>query len=227
MYLDPRKEASFGFPHEPFYVGKGKGLRSHMHLLEAKVTTGHSNIHRINRIRGILRDGLEPIIIRLYDNLTNEEACIKEIEVINQIGRKDTNSGPLLNLTNGGGGTAGRIYSDETKKKISENHADFTGYKHPSWGLKRSEETRRKIGESKLGIFKHREDSKNLTRESMKQISHQHICHVLRALNIQGLEITPESYNANRCESRNRCPRFTTSLTYYTLQEMNQLLAEM
>lgn len=45
----------------------------------------------------------------------------------------------------------GRHHTEETKTKIKLHHHDVSKENHPSWGLKRSEETRKKIGEkSKL-----------------------------------------------------------------------------
>lgn len=43
----------------------------------------------------------------LYDNLTWEEACQKEIELISFYGRKKTGKGSLINLTDGGEGRLG------------------------------------------------------------------------------------------------------------------------
>lgn len=172
-YLDPRKPASYGFECEPFYIGKGKQTtsRDKKHLWEARKTEGHSTNHRINRIRGILIDDMEPIILRLYENLSHEDACSKEIELIATIGRKDLDSGPLLNLTNGGEGSAGRVYSDETRRKISESHADFSGEKHPSWGMKRSKETRKRIGAASKGRTHSEETKKKIAKNTKKALA--------------------------------------------------------
>ena len=44
-----------------------------------------------------------------------------------------------------------KSFSEDTKRKMSENHADFSGENHPQWGKPKSEETRKKISES-LGV---------------------------------------------------------------------------
>jgi hypothetical protein len=170
VYLDPRKPSSHGFDHEPFYVDKGKARsgRDVFHLWEAKRTEGRCTKHRINRIRGILQEGLEPVILRVRTGLTPEEACNKEIDLIASLGRQDMGKGPLLNLTDGGEGTAGRIYSNNTRRKISESHADLSGEKHPSWGMKRSEETRKRIGAKSKGR-KHSEETKRRIAESVRR----------------------------------------------------------
>ena len=51
----------------------------------------------------------------------------------------------LYNETEGGDGTFGRVASAETRKKISDNHANFKGSNHPRYGKPVSDETKRKI----------------------------------------------------------------------------------
>jgi len=53
----------------------------------------------------------------LIDDLSWDEACLKEIEFINLYGRKDLNQGTLVNFTNGGDGQYGRKDSEKTKLK--------------------------------------------------------------------------------------------------------------
>ena len=55
----------------------------------------------------------------LIDDLTWDEACNKEKEFIALYGRKDLNTGCLVNMTEGGDGGVGKIVSDETKQKLS------------------------------------------------------------------------------------------------------------
>ena len=43
----------------------------------------------------------------------------------------------------------GQLRSEETRKKMSQNHADYSGQNHPRFGTKHSEETKRKISETK------------------------------------------------------------------------------
>jgi hypothetical protein len=56
----------------------------------------------------------------MLEDLTWEEACIKEIEFISLYGRKDLGKGTLVNLTDGGEGQFGRKDSIETKIKKSK-----------------------------------------------------------------------------------------------------------
>ena len=58
-------------------------------------------------------------ILFCCEDLTWEEACNKEKEFIKLYGRKDTKTGILSNLTNGGEGTYGHILNEKSKKIIS------------------------------------------------------------------------------------------------------------
>ena len=83
----------------------------------------------------------------IEDNLTWEDACKMETFWINKYGRADLNEGNLVNMTNGGEGTIGRIFSKEHRDKIGNAH------KGKQWALGRphSEETKQKISESNKG----------------------------------------------------------------------------
>ena len=52
---------------------------------------------------------------------------------------------------------------EESKRKMSDNHADFSGEKHPMFGKHHSEETKKKMSESHIG--------KHFSEESKKKIS--------------------------------------------------------
>ena len=98
--------------NEPFYIGIG----SDKDYRRANVNT-RRNKHWLN----ISKFGYEVEII--YDDLTWDEACLKEKEFISLYGRSDKGMGSLCNLTDGGDGCYGRIIivSDDTKRKMSEN----------------------------------------------------------------------------------------------------------
>jgi hypothetical protein len=60
-------------------------------------------------------------ILFLKQNLLEEEAFKHEIYMIAVFGRKDLGIGILRNRTNGGEGASGAIKSEETKRKLSES----------------------------------------------------------------------------------------------------------
>lgn len=47
----------------------------------------------------------------------------------------------------------GKILSEEIRQKIKDNHADVSGENHPNYGKKLSSETRRKISDSRKGKY--------------------------------------------------------------------------
>ncbi len=109
IYYDPRKT-----PIEPIYIGKGKGKRMSFHKNRAENPILKRKLEKIKVL------GLEPIIEKFIDNISDEEALKIEIELITKYGRIDLGTGPLCNLTEGGDGTSGRIASEETKRLWSE-----------------------------------------------------------------------------------------------------------
>lgn len=102
IYLDPRKPGkfnylSYSFDFEPFYVGKGTKSRIIRHLKEI-----NRNPLKVNKIAKIKREGFEPIIIKLVDNLTDDEAVRIETSLIRSIGRIISKTGPLTNIPESG-----------------------------------------------------------------------------------------------------------------------------
>lgn len=49
------------------------------------------------------------------------------------------------------GGLSGKRASNETKEKMSRNHADISGDKHPFFGKKQTEEAKKKISDAQKG----------------------------------------------------------------------------
>jgi NUMOD3 motif len=88
----------------PYYVGKGTGDRAYC---KNKITKPPKDSSRI---------------VFYAENLTEEEAFAIEIDQIKKYGRVDNNTGILRNLTNGGEGSSGKIFSEETRAKISDTN---------------------------------------------------------------------------------------------------------
>lgn len=144
----------------PYYIGKGRGGRA------------WSNLHRVN-----LPTNTERIII-IESGLSDEEAKMREIDLISKFGRKDLGTGILHNQTKGGDGTClhgdkngmyGRTHSEATRKKIKEARSKqimkpltteqkahlskkFKGRKKPAGCPEfHSDETKAKIATAHLG----------------------------------------------------------------------------
>jgi len=161
IYTDPRKEGEFKYDdiildHEPFYVGKGFGGRWKVHLYEHSLK---KNNHKSSKIKQILKENLNPVVIKIYENLTEKDALIKEKEIIKKIGLNN-----LTNVLDGGRVSykylkkhlnKGKKHSEETKNKISQKLKNRVI----------SKEWRKKISESSKG------KKKKFSEEHKKNIS--------------------------------------------------------
>ncbi len=137
----------------PCYVGKGKGNRWKKH--ERRCYNPHlSNIIAQAKGRPLAK-------IKFRENLTETEAFDIEKWLIRAIGR-ETNGGPLVNLTDGGDGVSGRTpegierirrarlgskHSPETRARM--RMAQAARYLRDG---ERSAETREKISKGRSGI---------------------------------------------------------------------------
>ena len=92
----------------PYYIGKGKGKRA------------WSNQHSVS----VPKENTKIIIIE--NNLTEIGAVALERRLIRWWGRKDINTGVLLNRTDGGDGLSGHKLSTEHKDKIAAAHKGKT-----------------------------------------------------------------------------------------------------
>jgi len=118
VYLDPRKPGKFIYDefeleYEPFYIGKGTKSRLLRHLKNEKV-----NPIKINKIKKIKSEGLEIIIKKLIDNITNEESLEIEKRLIKLIGRYCKNEGPLTNYSEGGETYIGYKHQEDHIEKL-------------------------------------------------------------------------------------------------------------
>jgi len=123
--------------NEVFYIGIGKNKRAWQ--------KGR------NRIWNSIVSKTDYIVEIIQNNLSIEEAIELEKYYIKLYGRRDLNTGTLVNLTDGGEGIVGMIRTEEHKKRISEAHKK-NGIIPPSQkGIVRSEENKKKISEKNKG----------------------------------------------------------------------------
>jgi hypothetical protein len=99
----------------PRYVGKGKKNRHKIHTEEPDLTNWLKN-EFIERTWVMLEE-IPTIIAR--ENISEKEAFETEKSLIKAIGRLDLEIGPLTNLTNGGDGASGFIYTEALRKERS------------------------------------------------------------------------------------------------------------
>lgn len=126
----------------PFYVGQTCSFkkRRQSHLMQINKKTPKYEGHK--KVKELIRLGFPFVMDIIYENLTKEESDSKEIFLIKKYIKKGYK---LTNLTSGG---KNFTHNEKTKEKISKNNS-----RH--WlGIKKSEETKRRISESKKEYFK-------------------------------------------------------------------------
>ena len=164
-YLDIRKPGIFQYKtfdvkYEPFYIGKGSGDRCQVHLREANMKCQYNPFlnNKINKIRS--ETGTDPLVVKLWENLEEQDAFAREIDTITIVGRKGY--GPLTNIYEGGEGSS---KSEETKRKISDTKKAMyrNGYKHPMLGKTHSLATKKQMSKVRKG--------KKYTTEQKKALS--------------------------------------------------------
>ena len=127
--------------------------------------TGYRGTYFANAINKYGWENFEHII--LFSNLTKDEACQKEIELIKEHSSTDCRFG--YNLAIGGEINCGYHLSEETKEKLSEINR---GEKHPQYRKPKSDETKRKISEAMKGIKFSDEHKKNLSKSKKGKVAH-------------------------------------------------------
>ena len=106
---------------EVFYIGIGK--QSNRAYSKQRRNKYWNNI--VNKV------GYKVEIIKEVDSW--KDACKLEIELISKYGRKDNNTGSLVNMTNGGDGSKGM--SEESRNSISEKMKIInSGSNNPMYG---------------------------------------------------------------------------------------------
>jgi hypothetical protein len=98
----------------PYYIGKGKGNRAFKPHLHVEVPD-------------------ESQIIFVQKHITEQAAFELERQLIEQIGRADRGTGPLLNRTSGGNGASGRIFSEEQRARLRGENNPMYGKSQPDW----------------------------------------------------------------------------------------------
>lgn len=118
--------------NEPFYIGIGE---SENRAYEIK--------GRTRAWKNIAKKGYDVEV--LFNDLSWEEACEKEIEFIALYGRRDKKAGTLVNMTDGGEGTVGYRHTVKTKEKC---RMAALGCNNAWYGKSRPEHSTRMSGEN-------------------------------------------------------------------------------
>lgn len=131
---------------EIFYVGIGK---SENHKRATEFRRRNQLWHNVVNKYGFIYEIIN-------DNITWAEACKIEKELIKLLGRKNLNTGKLVNMTDGGDGTYNIIVSDETREKlkianINRFHNWGDKISATKKGVKFSEQHKLKLSEARKG----------------------------------------------------------------------------
>lgn len=135
---DPRND------NQPFYIGKGKGYRSSVHMTASR---RHENPRKWAKITAIKNAGLEVGVVKVGENLTEIEALDLEESLILKFGRLDLDDGGILTNRR----KRGVDHKDNWNKKSSGRPAGI-----PAWNKGRT-------------LTPHSEESKRLMSEKRKE----------------------------------------------------------
>ena len=173
--------------NETFYIGIGKSKDK-----EGRCKRAYSRCKSThNKWWSSIINKTEYVVEIIVDNIEWEEALKEEKYWIQYYGRRDLGKGPLVNLTDGGEGTSGKVKeknpkiglalkgkkrSDEQKKRMSEafkgrimSDEAKKNIGNARKGMVHSEETRKKISESNRGKHNDRKNSGYKMKEESKQ----------------------------------------------------------
>ena len=210
--LDERKPGTFIynnliFDYEPFYIGKGNGSRMQNSI---KWYGSQHNKFKTRKINKIVAASKKIILIKIKNNITEDEAFNIEYSTISLIGRHP--NGPLTNLTDGGEGSCGFKHSPESIEKIKGTW--FSKDKEP-WnkGKKMSDEHKKILSEAHLnqvpwnkGLKMPPENGSHThTKEHRKKIVESRCKNMYEFISPNGESYLVKSYNSF-CENHNLSP---------------------
>lgn len=159
LLIDPRNNL-------PFYVGKGSGKRCYFHSLEAKYYRDRKS-KKLNKIRKLSSLGLEPIVVKVEENVTDKQAMEFECLLIAEI--RDLGI-DLTNMTDGGDGAKGYKHTEAHKQKMREKFKGriISDEHRQKMRKPKSEEGRLAIATARLTTtYRPSEETKRKTSQSL------------------------------------------------------------
>lgn len=159
-YVDSKLEENISFndiifTHRPVYIGKGKNNRMLDHFKDRK----RFKTYFYNKLNKMILEENTPIVIKLKEFDNEQDAIKMEVDLIRFLGKKK-NGGLLYNITDGGDGVSGYVYTDEQREerriisiKINSKQyfPDTKGENHPMFGKKHNQSSIDKMIESRTG----------------------------------------------------------------------------
>jgi hypothetical protein len=131
-----------------FYIGKGQGDRAYNGVAGGIKRRSQYWCRHVEKYCAAGK----PSVTILFSDMPESIALATEKKWIGMLGRSNLNRGQLVNLTDGGEGVSGRVYSESTRKKMSDK-AKIRGCQVRGWnkGIKSSDQTRSKLSLSHMG----------------------------------------------------------------------------
>ncbi|AUZ94960.1 hypothetical protein FDI40_gp178 [Agrobacterium phage Atu_ph07] len=159
------------FKFKPFYIGKGTRKRCYYHVKCVKQSNcNDKNVLKQNVIKELISLNLEPVIIKIEENLSHIVASELEINLIKKYGRISFDeNGILTNIaidikSSLGGGKKGMKH--KKKRDNTLNAAVRTGQK-------RSEESKKLMASKKLGRILSDETKKRMSESRSGKKNYQ------------------------------------------------------
>lgn len=242
-YLNPKKKGKFSYPgiptvfnHEPIYIGAGKKDRIYDHQSKHKRKRDSSYYTDFYKfLRELTEEGIKCPYMKYIENISFNYSRFIEMFLIENIGRKRTGKGPLLNMTEGGDGVR-RKCTKETKKKISETKKQRflsgeydipKGKSHSCYGKILSENEKKNLSDKFSGENnpfygkRHSETNKEKIKSGRLKAIRNLIRDTIREMIYKNLGFSEESFNG--CRVKRVVPYFcNVSPKYMSVSEMKE-----
>lgn len=153
--------------NKPFYIGKGNGDRCNFHVKEAIYYKKRKSL-KLNKIRSILNDGHEVIVVKVEDNVSDEMAMDFECLLISEMRGHGFD---LTNMTDGGDGALGYKHTEDHKNYISflQKNRVFSEEHKAKMRKPKSAEGRANIAKARLETtYRPSEETKLKTSKALK-----------------------------------------------------------
>lgn len=135
------------------------------------------------------RENFETIILEWTDK-DNSKLCEIEKYWIDMYGSYKFPQ--HYNLTEGGGGISGLVFTEESRKKMSQNHPDMSGDKNPNYGNRWTDEQKRDLSK-KLSGHTRSQGTKNAMARAVVQVTLD--CRIVRIYDYIN-EAVPYGFNS-------------------------------
>lgn len=218
VYYDPRTT-----PPTPIYVGKGKGKRIYDHL------TKKTNFILKRKIQHIKELNLHPVVEKIKENLTNEDACKLEKELISKYGKICEETGTLCNFTDGGEGSLGYKHRSETLQILSNQRKgkkQTQAQYNSNCSRIITDEHKQKISIANKGIRRLTPDQYKQIAEKNRGIRRSDETRKLLSSQRKGKKQTPAQYaaNCNRIPKTKKVKCLNNNVIYNSAKEAALLL---